>query len=297
MKSITQLWFMRALSPLHVGSGSEIGIVDLPIQREKHTQFPKIDSSSFKGALRSHYYGKWEEQNKLYNVFGSDAGAKDGAQAGAISTSDCRTLLFPVKSMKGVFGYVTCPYVLDRFNREMAAYGLALRLPVPDLSEGDVAVSSDKLLITRKVVLEEFVYAAKQSSDVTELASRIAKYFDADPSITDRIIVVSDDEFKQFVELSTEVNARIRINEETGTVTDGALFYEENVPVETLMYTLFHIGETKSIQDGKREHLGYPAERVKQELNQSFPNVLQVGGNATLGRGMMQIVSAEEVLV
>ena len=44
--------FLQCQTPLHAGSGSEIGLVDLPIQRERHTTFPKIEASSLKGALR-----------------------------------------------------------------------------------------------------------------------------------------------------------------------------------------------------------------------------------------------------
>lgn len=46
-------FLLHAISSVHPGSGSEVGLVDLPIQREKHTGFPKIESSSLKGAIRS----------------------------------------------------------------------------------------------------------------------------------------------------------------------------------------------------------------------------------------------------
>lgn len=45
-------------TPLHAGSGSDLGIVDLPIQRERHTQHPKIEASSLKGCLREAFEGQ-----------------------------------------------------------------------------------------------------------------------------------------------------------------------------------------------------------------------------------------------
>ncbi len=54
MYSIIRPFLLHAVTSVHAGSGSEIGLVDLPIQREKHTGFPKIESSSLKGALRYH---------------------------------------------------------------------------------------------------------------------------------------------------------------------------------------------------------------------------------------------------
>lgn len=37
---------------MHVGAGSSTGTIDLPIQREKHTNFPHIEGSSLRGAIR-----------------------------------------------------------------------------------------------------------------------------------------------------------------------------------------------------------------------------------------------------
>ncbi|MEW5822118.1 MAG: RAMP superfamily CRISPR-associated protein, partial [Cyanobacteriota bacterium] len=45
-------FFMIVQTPLHAGSGQDLGIVDQPIQRERHTSFPKIEGSSLKGAIR-----------------------------------------------------------------------------------------------------------------------------------------------------------------------------------------------------------------------------------------------------
>ena len=39
---------MYAISPCHAGSGTSIGTVDLPIQRERHTNWPLIASSGVK---------------------------------------------------------------------------------------------------------------------------------------------------------------------------------------------------------------------------------------------------------
>ena len=113
--------FMLCETPLHAGSGDDLGIVDLPIQRERHTDFPKVESSSLKGALREAFEkadGKSndkEHQVKIHRTFGFDEKAKfvdetkdlvgkDNTQySGSLAFTDARLLLFPVKSMKGVF--------------------------------------------------------------------------------------------------------------------------------------------------------------------------------------------------
>ena len=46
-----QPFFLVAEAPIHAGSGSEVGIVDLPIQRERHTGFPKLKVRESRGVL------------------------------------------------------------------------------------------------------------------------------------------------------------------------------------------------------------------------------------------------------
>ncbi len=103
-------FLLHAITSVHPGSGSEVGLVDLPIQREQHTGFPKIESSSLKGALRytvSNLLKDEKEKEKLELVFGSEPGEGNDKKtiASAIAFSDARILLFPVKSMRGVFAH------------------------------------------------------------------------------------------------------------------------------------------------------------------------------------------------
>lgn len=76
--------FLICETPLHAGSGSDLGIVDLPIQRERHTGFPEIEGSSLKGALREAIEQKvnsksftdfYDDDVKIHRVFGYDDGS------------------------------------------------------------------------------------------------------------------------------------------------------------------------------------------------------------------------------
>ncbi len=62
-------------TPLHAGSGSDLGIVDMPIQRERHTGFPKVESSGLKGCLREAFERGADEPAliKIHAAFGYDA--------------------------------------------------------------------------------------------------------------------------------------------------------------------------------------------------------------------------------
>jgi len=52
MSSTQKLIFLYCEENLHVGAGSSTGTIDLPIQREGHTGFPKIEGSSLRGGIR-----------------------------------------------------------------------------------------------------------------------------------------------------------------------------------------------------------------------------------------------------
>ena len=47
--------------------------------------------------------------------------------------------------------------------------------------------------------------------------------------------VLSDDDFNYFIKQATVVEPHVRINDETGTAEDGALFYTENLPPESIL--------------------------------------------------------------
>lgn len=290
------LLFLHAITSVHAGSGSELGLVDLTIQREKHTGFPKIESSSLKGAIRSVVEDaldeKEEEKKWIDIIFGKDSEKdQNNAQAGSMSFSDARLLLFPVKSLKGVFAWITCPYAIKRFNDEMILYDLPHEiLPLPaenTISGGDLAVTPAEK--ETQVVLEEYAYTVNRDDTCKELADKLQDWVfpQLQNNLTGRLMVVADDDFRDFVTMSTEVNARIAVNKETGTVDKGALWYEENVPPEALFYTFVFAGDSRGGEDIKAEDI-----RTYLQKEDVFPQVFQLGGNSTLGRGMLRRIWA-----
>ncbi|WP_297458238.1 type III-B CRISPR module RAMP protein Cmr4, partial [Thermococcus sp.] len=119
------------ISPVHAGSGSETSVIDLPIQREKHTGFPVIWGQSLKGVLRHAFEDGGMDLEVIYSIFGPDVDElRKNAYAGAISVGDAKILLFPVRSAKGVFAYVTSPLVLERFKRDMELAGKEVNFDV-----------------------------------------------------------------------------------------------------------------------------------------------------------------------
>ena len=289
MFKAVQPFLLYCQTSVHAGTGSEIGIIDLPIQRERHTGFPKIESSSLKGAIRAAVQETLAEQEsekkRIELVFGGEPGPGD-TSAGAIAFGDARILLFPVKSFKGVFAWVTCPMVLERFSRELRDYAQREFIPAGIRPH---TTSGKKLLIGDKIILEEYTFAPIAVDQKTEelgmlLQEQIFGGYTHD--MAERILVLADDDFLDFVKLSTEVTARIRIDPKTGTVHKGALWNEENVPPETVFYSFAFAGNVRSAHSETLQSATDVLSFLRD--GQNFPAIFQLGGNYTLGRGIMR---------
>lgn len=305
MYKLAKPLFLFCESPLHAGSGSDLGVVDLPIQRERHTSFPKIESSSLKGALRERYEGVLGQDSKtLQAVFGPDSGGNDWeTYASSIGFTDARLLLFPVKSMRGVFAWVTCPRVLGRFMEDMKTCGIDLPFSKPQAPSMPANTQLRIKSGSDAIVLEAYKFEPKTDDEnMQELANwlMIQVFQGADSywqqKAAQDVVVLSDDDFTDFVNLSTEVITRTQIDNKTGTVKDGALFTEEYLPAESLMYSLVLAAPvfagTEKVQiaevNGSRDSeavMGFFTDNLSgDEINNRF----QLGANATLGKGLIR---------
>ena len=291
----SNLLFLMNQTPMHAGSGDSLGIIDMPIQRERHTSFPKIEASSLKGSIREHFERATGEKDKsILAAFGTEGENGKGSKAGALGFTDARLLLFPVKSMKGIFAWVTCPKIISVFNEELNLAGHNTQFNV---QANTVATGNNLSLNSNKIVLEEYTFEVNdvsgEKNTVIELGEWLSLnllngngYF-AEKLMTD-IVVLSDDDFKDFVNLSTEVLTRTKIDNETGTVADGALFTEEYLPAEAIMYTNVLTASEFATADDKKQ---FETEADLREYFREFiaqDNVFQIGGNATLGKGIVK---------
>lgn len=329
--------FMICHTPTHLGTGSDLGIVDLPIQRERHTKFPKFEGSSVKGAFREAFERKLDSKNKgyktidapetmIHRLFGYDdhgladdqkkqlkyffKNKKDEEQtsfAGALGFSDARLLLFPVKSMKGVFAWVTCFRALKQFEKDLQLSntgfhfkGLNEDYLKEERQQTYLFSPNSSLLINGKVILEEFTFKVanelngtvqvieKEGASPVDFPDWLTQHlFDNDGSywcdkLKTDIVVLPDDDFTDFVNQSTEVITRTKIDNNTGTVAKGALFTEEYLPSDSIMYTLALTASEF------REQNAIEQDEVFDFFNEHLPEVIQIGGNATLGKGIVR---------
>ncbi|MCX8167300.1 MAG: type III-B CRISPR module RAMP protein Cmr4, partial [Candidatus Micrarchaeota archaeon] len=227
-----------------------------------HTDYPVMPSTGIKGVFRACYKSATEE------LFGK------GDEEGSLIFTDGKILFFPVKSARGVFVWITCPFVLDRFKRDMSIVNKDINIEDIKFDNDEQAyVFSDNVLVNNHLILEELSF---QKKDKVKLNWLDTFNIGIDKS---KLAIISDDMFKYLVKNSTEINARIRIDQETGTAQEGALWYEELVPAETVFYSLVLERKSGSV------------EKLKKFICDDQKSFFQFGGDETLGRGFAKVIA------
>jgi len=278
----TRILTLFTRTPLHVGAGNSVGAVDAPVMRERHTRIPIVPGSSLKGVLRD-LWAKADPDTAW--LFGNEQNAgKDQFRAGALLIGEARVLAFPVRSAKGCFAWVTCPLALSRFRRD-SGQEVAVAEPVAS----DQCLAAKALTLDGKVVLEEYCLACTGETTVWKhLTNAVADAVWTD--LGNRFVVLSDELFSYFAEHACEVVTRVRIDDEAGTVAEGALFNQEQVPSETLFYAVIAAQDEKGKGLATRRSPGAALAALDQRLAAAdVAGLLQVGGDETTGLGWCSV--------
>jgi CRISPR-associated protein Cmr4 len=279
-----KLYHLHALTALHCGTGQSAGVIDLPIARDRATNLPLVPGSSLRGVLRDDFSGKNAALEKI--LFGPRSiGGGDEAFAGALAVGDAHLLLLPIRAMAGIVAYATCPFILKRYKKYIGN----TELNIPTLTESQaIHAQANVNLIAGKIVLEDLDLTPVESNDANGWAEFIAKAIftadeDAQSDLKKRFLILPDSVFSFLAETATEVRARIAINDETGIVKKGALWYEENLPAESVLWGIYALSASRAKDENHSAE--YLAEKIPAEL------LLQLGGKAGVGRGLTRFLN------
>lgn len=275
-------FILHALSPLHAGTGQTPDVIDLPIARMKATGIPFLPATSIKGVLRE-ARSKTDEE-KTMAVFGPPSDESD-AHAGALVVSDARLLALPVRSFRGTFTWVTSPLLLTLAKRDLLEAGLG-ELPIPSIEGRGACIKPGEhaCLHNNHLYLEDLDLPARRGEEAGAWAESLKELVSPGDDIFSRRFAIVDDNTMSFLwETATQVDARVRIDEETRTVQQGALWLEESLPPETLLIGLFAADRSRrySVKMSPDEVLNFVL---------SGQEIHQFGGKATTGRGRCRIV-------
>lgn len=354
MFEATAMLYLYVETPLHAGSGSSVGVVDLPIQRERVTGYPLVQASGIKGKLRAEAYestayqalkaqhatrianelkasDKWQDKSEadrereaarrarktaarelgLEAIFGPESDEAD-LHAGAMSPGDARLLLFPVRSLAGVYAYTTSRNVLARLKRDLDAQAQmtgqtsTITWTLDNLPDNGKAwtvdnntTNNNSVVVNGAVVLEEFAFTAQQhnaegQNEVAAIAAWLAEnafpasaeYAYFREKVKTHLVILPEDAFRDFTHFATEILARIRINQETKTVASGALWTEEHLPSDTLLYAPLLATRPRTAQAPTTLQTAHDVIKFVRDLGLAR---IQLGGDETVGRGIVRL--------
>lgn len=296
----TRIAFLYCVSPVHMGTGTAVGgLIDNPIQRERHTDYPMMAGSGIKGAIRHDYWAQGEANRNLLNrLFGPE---KDPDYAGALSFSDGQLVAFPVRCAKAGFVYATSPLLLARLKRQLGLAKVQADWTIPDLESGKCRIVNPDLMTENRLALE--AYELEPQIDPT--LKPITEWLTANAlpesddfayfrnKLTNDLVLLSDVELHYFVVNSTVVEPHVKINDVRGTADDGALFYTENLPPESLLFTVLMASQERYKKDQKPDDCMNATQIINTLVNGNDNwqpmqgRMVQFGGDATTGRGQI----------
>lgn len=315
MYTAKKLMFLYAVTPVHMGAGTALGVIDNPIQREVHTGHPIFAGSGIKGALRDMARANGWNKATIRRRFGpgddtkeNGEGANASDHAGAVSFADAQLVAFPVRSLKEGYVYATSPGALERLRRLAAIAGAndfpKDVLPAPD--DTHAVVLDDKALLAKnkpqdagRLILESYAFdpllIADDKGALKNVAEWIAKHalpagdghwFFRD-KLSKHLVLLSDTQLAFFVRNSTAVEPHVRIDDASGTADDGGLFFTENLPPETLMVNLVMASEERRKKGDSGDGKETADDILKTIIDTFGGKPVQIGGDATTGRGQV----------
>ncbi len=255
----TYIYTLKCLTNLHVGNGDvNYNVIDNEVEKDPITNYPTINSSGVKGALRQYF----EEMNAELTavLFGSAAGsASESTKPGKLKIMQANMLARPVRVSKGSSAYymATTKTALEYFVK--TSFQLAgLKFPSVECIDESLNYSS----ADEAVELEGYKVETKlDDNDIKKAVGQI---------IGDKFTVLSDSLFRRF---PLPVVARNYLD----NGISKNLWYEELVPHETVFWFAV-MGEEAEL------------EAFNEAVDK---NVVQFGGNASIGCGQCLISKLE----
>lgn len=265
---MTAIFGLLAETPIHPGSGRTMGVIDLPIAREATTDHPVLVGSSLKGALRDKLRSR--EHERTAALFGKPD------QAGELLVSDGRLLLLPVRSLTGPYRWVTCPYLIERFARDLTRAGSRPAFAIPKVEKRAVLCEGrDEPLFLEE---RQFEVAGAPAKPLVDALIHLIHHAETRARLPGQLAVLADEDFAWFARYGLPIQARNILDK--GTKSSKNLWYEETLPPDTLLYALI-AARSGDVLDELRGH-------VRED------RYLQVGGNETVGHGWCVLRELEE---
>jgi CRISPR-associated protein Cmr4 len=159
-----------------------------------------------------------------------------------------------------------------------------------------LVTTSSVNLLENTLVLEDLDLAAQRNALTQEWATTIAALVHPGDAtgqgdFIERFAILPDHILGFLAETATELRTRISIDEATGTVKKGALWFEEHLPAESVLCGLY------ALSDSNEPKTPRTAAELTTALREVLPQeggaLLQLGGQAGVGRGLVRLLTQE----
>jgi CRISPR-associated protein Cmr4 len=263
--------FARALDPVHIGAGGyRLGRVDNTIVRDPATDVPKIPGTSISGAIRAFAEAVKEDDDEkksdtdkilkgidIEELFGTET------KKGILRFYDGQIIFFPVSSIQGTVWITT---------KELLNYWFGVKNEIPD-GLGNKAFALCGIDTTKPLNLGWLLLEIeKNQSPLSQIVNWVK-----------RIVVLSDKLFSHIINDNLEVRTSVKIDKDTGTAVEGALFTYEAIPRGTIFgFEICHDKTRNSISGNV----------IKAIMNAVSPYLknLGIGGMGTRGFGRLELL-------
>lgn len=248
------------------------------LRRDPETHRPTIRSQSLLGALRH------QMRNDLYAEFAQSENWKQAAaehpdmvalfgseeESGALSASDVHLLFLPVRSLQGVFTWVTSPAVLTSLVLNLATLDLTLLPEMPQLKGFELLCHPEhRCLVDQHMLLEEISLNRKgDASAIFEWLSQKGLLADHPmlSQMNSALAIISDSAFEHFSHYAMQTLVR----SQAGFKHQKNIQHIEFIPTESVLYSVLSLDEPQEWE----------------QHQQKIPTFLSIGSHLSTGYGL-----------
>jgi CRISPR-associated protein Cmr4 len=266
--------YLYSLSPIHCGGEGDLGNI-LEIAREVHTNFPYIPGSSLRGGIREDVKS-YAGPDSADRLFGKELGDDGKMGVHQVWFGDARLLWVPMRTMSkqgtDVFQWVSCPTLLRNHailsQQAFHSFSGAVGDESGDYLVADAGVTVNALNEPQKKALNLL------GTWPTNLGVSTQKTWEKSR------IVLPDSDFQILLEHALWTQIRNKIQDKTQESGGAEVFWTDVcIPRDTIFY--YGWGYTPQSPDSilPKDH---------QILMEVLTGLVQVGGQANVGRGWVQ---------
>ena len=278
------LLYLYAESPVHTGAANSIDVLDLPVQREAATNYPVMWGQSLKGALRqAAEEAGWG--SRVNEVFGSAVGdpAVSGTTPGTLAVGDAQLVAMPVPALRRTFAWLTSEIALSRLARKYkilhrdapalptVASDQALAAATAWTAEGREVLGPCLVPVGAPPDQALIGWAERVSADALDWDEAFRPF---SAKLREDLVLAGSDLVGVLLRECTEQAVRVQLGK-SKTVENGP-FYSEYLPAETIMAALLTLRDS-----------GDDAANRQALHDLLDEQLLQIGGDETLGKGLM----------